>query len=223
MRRLLLLAGCFMLVAAFTLPGRLPAGPATPAESSNSEVNVMSTEFAVDLYHKLGKGGGNVFFSPWSIDLALTMTWAGARGATADEMAKVLHLPGDPDVVAREFLGPGYRHGGDAGLGGGIVGLPDIAVARNAGNVDDHAAAAVFDHLHGGLASAQEHASEINRDHPRKSMSDIFLSTLPSAAFTNRASLVMPALLMRPSALPKSLRTLLNSASTAGSSVTSAG
>ncbi len=54
-----------------------------------------------------------------------------------------------------------------------------------------------------------------------KSISDIFL--LPSAAFTNRASLVMPALLMRPSTLPKSLRTLLNSASTAGSSVTSAG
>ena len=101
MRRLLSLAGCFMLVAAFTLPGRLPAGPATPADSSNSEVNVMSTEFAVDLYHKLSKGGGNVFFSPWSIDLALTMTWAGARGTTADEMAKVLHLPGDPDVVAK--------------------------------------------------------------------------------------------------------------------------
>jgi serpin B len=90
-----------MLVAAFTLPGRLPTGPATPAESSNSEVNAMSTEFAVDLYHKLGEGGGNVFFSPWNIDLALTMTWAGARGATADEMAKVLHLPGDPDVAAK--------------------------------------------------------------------------------------------------------------------------
>jgi serpin B len=101
MRRLLSLAGRFLLVAAFTLPGRLPARPATPADSSNSEVNVMSTEFAVDLYHKLREGGGNVFFSPWSIDLALTMTWAGARGTTADEIAKVLHLPGGPDVVAK--------------------------------------------------------------------------------------------------------------------------
>ena len=29
------------------------------------------------------------------------MTWTGARGTTADEMAKVLHLPDDPDVVAK--------------------------------------------------------------------------------------------------------------------------
>lgn len=90
-----------MLVAAFTLPGHLLAGPATPAESSNSEVNAMSTEFAVDLYRKLGEGGGNVFLSPWSIDLALTMTWAGARGVTAEEIAQTLRLPSDPDVLAK--------------------------------------------------------------------------------------------------------------------------
>jgi hypothetical protein len=46
--------------------------------------------------------------------------------------------------------------------------LSDIARARNAGNVDDHAATAAFDHVHGGLAGAQEHAPEVNRDHFRK-------------------------------------------------------
>ena len=61
----------------------------------------MSTEFAVDLYRKLGEGGGNVFLSPWSIDLALTMTWAGARGVTAEEIAQTLRLPSDPDVLAK--------------------------------------------------------------------------------------------------------------------------
>lgn len=59
----------------------------------------MSTDFSVSLYHQLGRNSGNVCFSPWSIHLALTMTWAGARGATADEIAQALHLPHEPDVL----------------------------------------------------------------------------------------------------------------------------
>ena len=67
-------------------------------------------------------------------------------------------------MVACEFLRPRHRHGGDAGLGGGVIGLPYIPGARNAGNVDDHAAAAALDHVHGGLARAQEDASEVDGD-----------------------------------------------------------
>jgi len=50
--------------------------------------------FALDLYVKLSQGGGNIFFSPSSISTALAMTYAGARGNTAAEMARVLHFPG---------------------------------------------------------------------------------------------------------------------------------
>ncbi len=51
--------------------------------------------FALDLYRELGQG--NLFYSPYSISSALAMTYAGARGATAQQMAQVLHfqLPGD--------------------------------------------------------------------------------------------------------------------------------
>jgi serpin B len=48
--------------------------------------------FAFDLYGKLRKEGGNLFFSPYSISIALAMTWAGAREATEQEMAKTLHF-----------------------------------------------------------------------------------------------------------------------------------
>ncbi len=48
--------------------------------------------FALDLFPKLGDDGGNLFFSPLSIHQALTMTYAGAAGDTATEMASVLHL-----------------------------------------------------------------------------------------------------------------------------------
>jgi serpin B len=52
-----------------------------------------TNEFAFDLYHELAKKDqGNIVFSPYSIATALAMTYAGARGKTAEEMAKVLHF-----------------------------------------------------------------------------------------------------------------------------------
>lgn len=55
---------------------------------------------AIDLYRQLKKQkpGPNLFFSPYSISLALAMTAEGARGQTAAEMGKVLHFP---DIARR--------------------------------------------------------------------------------------------------------------------------
>ena len=48
--------------------------------------------FAQDLYGKLaGAGETNLFFSPSCIESALAMAGAGARGKTAEQMARVLH------------------------------------------------------------------------------------------------------------------------------------
>jgi len=49
--------------------------------------------FARTLWTKLEAGGGNVVVSPTSIATALEMVYVGARGQTAAEMARVLHLP----------------------------------------------------------------------------------------------------------------------------------
>ena len=85
--------------------------------------------FALDLYQTLGKPepGKNFFYSPYSISLALAMTYAGARGATETQMADTLHftLPQDQlhptfnaldqDLAARKDLpgkgsdGKGFR------------------------------------------------------------------------------------------------------------------
>jgi len=51
-----------------------------------------NTAFALDLYSMLKKEKGNLFFSPYSISSALAMTYGGARGDTAEEMAKTLHF-----------------------------------------------------------------------------------------------------------------------------------
>jgi serpin B len=62
-----------------------------------------NTRFALDLYGKLSAEGGNLFVSPYSISTALAMTYAGARGETADQMAAVLHLPPNPGRVHEAF------------------------------------------------------------------------------------------------------------------------
>lgn len=53
-----------------------------------------NSAFAWELYAHLRKEEGNLFFSPYSISMALAMTYAGARGQTAEQMADTLHFPG---------------------------------------------------------------------------------------------------------------------------------
>ena len=50
-----------------------------------------NTEFALDLYRELLDLGENVFCSPYSISVALAMTYAGARAETEQQMANALH------------------------------------------------------------------------------------------------------------------------------------
>jgi serpin B len=50
-----------------------------------------NTAFALDLYRALGHSGENLFYSPYSISVALAMTYAGARGDTEAQMAQALH------------------------------------------------------------------------------------------------------------------------------------
>jgi serine protease inhibitor len=48
--------------------------------------------FALSLYSTLKAQKGNLFFSPYSISTALSMTYLGARDTTAAEMARTLHF-----------------------------------------------------------------------------------------------------------------------------------
>jgi serine protease inhibitor len=67
-----------------------PALSAAPA--AVPEIAQANTAFATDLYQREQTKAGNLFFSPYSISTALAMTYAGARGQTATEMAQVLHF-----------------------------------------------------------------------------------------------------------------------------------
>jgi serpin B len=74
---------------------------ALPTAGTVREIAAGNSRFALDLYARLRGRTGNLFFSPLSISTALAMTSAGARGETAEQMARTLHLSlGDADAHA---------------------------------------------------------------------------------------------------------------------------
>ena len=78
------------------------------AASGVSEENLKAlaegnTGFALELYHKIRVADGNLFLSQYSISAALAMTYAGARGETASQMAKVLDL-----ALPQDELNPAF-------------------------------------------------------------------------------------------------------------------
>lgn len=62
-----------------------------------------NTCFAFNLYHILTEDKKNIFFSPHSISIALSMTYAGARNNTEAEMAKTLLFTLPQESLHREF------------------------------------------------------------------------------------------------------------------------
>jgi serine protease inhibitor len=71
----------------------IPIPPQAAAAGRYGVAADASNAFAFDLYAKLrGTGGGNdnLFFSPYSLDSAISMAYLGARGRTAQEMLPVL-------------------------------------------------------------------------------------------------------------------------------------
>ena len=63
-----------------------------------------NSDFAFELYQALREQAGNLFYSPHSISVALAMTYAGARGQTAEQMAATLQF-----LLEQERLHPAFN------------------------------------------------------------------------------------------------------------------
>jgi serpin B len=68
------------------------------------ELVTGNTAFAFELYQALRQKEGNLFYSPYSISIALAMTYAGAREETERQMSKTLHF-----TLPRERLHPAFN------------------------------------------------------------------------------------------------------------------
>jgi serpin B len=104
---LLLLAACSAVsVQAQEVHSDLPRELAPQVAASDlADLVSGNSEFAFALYRQFSMGEENMFFSPYSISIALAMTYAGAEGQTADQMAQALHF-----TLGAERLHPAFNH-----------------------------------------------------------------------------------------------------------------
>jgi serpin B len=77
--------------------------PDVPA-ADQAELISGNNAFALDLYQYLKDEEGNFFYSPYSISLALAITYAGARGETEQQMADTLHY-----TLSQDRLHPAFN------------------------------------------------------------------------------------------------------------------
>jgi serpin B len=92
-----------MMVVAGVLAG---AGGASMASADNGvpdELVADNNAFALDLYHAVSGTGDNLILSPYSVSLALAMTYAGAGGTTEQQMAATLHFTLPQDELHAAF------------------------------------------------------------------------------------------------------------------------
>ncbi len=90
-------------------PGEADAPPSPPPGATMPSADVSqavrqfvkaNNAFAFDLYARRRAATGDLALSPASVTTALAMTWAGAKGETADEMKRALHFEADQAGVA---------------------------------------------------------------------------------------------------------------------------
>jgi len=93
-----MLAKLAVLIAIGSVLCLMPAHAADPKIAAEA-VNA----FGVDLYHTCATGEDNLLFSPYSIQSALAMSYAGADGDTRTEMQHALHFPADSDALHEGF------------------------------------------------------------------------------------------------------------------------
>lgn len=120
---LVVLAGC--PGGSQAAPGPDDPAPITPPTAPADDVRAQAAamnQFGLDLYKVVGKEAGDVFVSPPSVGAAFAMTWAGAKGQTAEQLARALHQTLPPER-AHQALG--------AALGAGqMSSAPVFAVAN---------------------------------------------------------------------------------------------
>jgi serpin B len=68
-----------------------------------NSIDEGNNKFAIDLMSKLSFGKQNTIISPYSINTALAMTYAGAREKTMTEMATVMHYSLNQEIFHPEF------------------------------------------------------------------------------------------------------------------------
>jgi serpin B len=81
------------LILVLTLACSASGAAGSPEDCNQKQVVKAYNQTGLELYQSARPGSKNLVLSPYSIGTAMAMGLAGARGATEQEMAEVLHQP----------------------------------------------------------------------------------------------------------------------------------
>jgi serpin B len=99
------LAACSQAAGGDLIQSEKPRETAPEVSASDLETLVDgNSTFAFDLYQELKEKEGNLFYSPYSISLALAMTYGGARTETEEQMADALSF-----ILPQDQLHPAFN------------------------------------------------------------------------------------------------------------------
>ncbi|MCK4222199.1 MAG: serpin family protein, partial [Dehalococcoidia bacterium] len=97
--------GCAQPVSSDVLHSDKPRDTSPEVSQTNmGNLSKGNSEFAFDLYQALATADGNLFYSPYSISVALAMTYAGARAETEEQMADTLRF-----LLPQQGLHPAFN------------------------------------------------------------------------------------------------------------------
>ncbi len=109
----------------------------SPSTADVTELTTGEASFGFDLYRaQVGAdSSSNVFFSPYSISVALAMTYAGTGGNTASQIAAALHFTLPPDRLHTAFdavdLALASRQGLKLNVASSVWGLSTLAYGKS--------------------------------------------------------------------------------------------
>jgi serpin B len=87
-----------VVIACLSCGSTVPRADESPVDKQDMNIVAAANQFSIDLYARLSEKRENIFFSPYSIWIALAMTYEGARARTAQEMQQALYIPGDREM-----------------------------------------------------------------------------------------------------------------------------
>jgi serpin B len=112
LRKIVIAGIVFVMIAGTSLAGITEAD-----DMGQPDLVAGNNAFAFDLYHAVSGDGENLILSPYSVSLALAMTYAGARGETERQMADTLHFTLPQDQLHPAFKALDESLPRDAGTG----------------------------------------------------------------------------------------------------------
>ena len=169
--------------------------PQDPTQLASTATNGLG----IAVYHQLAAASpdANLCWSPWSVATALTMAAEGARGETANEMRRALHVPDGPLAAVHDsFAALQQRLTNGSGDASPTTRARIAALREQLAKHNGEAEAAAHAGKHRDARAARERAAATAKElNPLLATADCYELTAANALWCERRALLLPEFL----------------------------